>query len=434
MAARVELTEGRKLGSTEFQEEYEKVTDHLFFQCVDDQGQAQGHAVAEVIKKYRCDSDGAFLQLRYVQVSDQYYQHWLETTGGGNFYHHLCTGSLRTCQRKVGKESLVHVQHWLPVDKGQVKSIVKGWKTAPLNYGPPRAPKGRPLVEEPVHTAPKARPDRREQGERRRRDDDLGDGQGKLEDRREAAESPGGGQERRRERRRSPSDSSQEDGDVGRSNARRGRSRDRRRSSRRESRSPTRCRPEDAKGSVGHAARREAQVKKKPNPLDAMLEDEDWDPMKPDAKLEALRKRLEEQKRKRADGKEGASAVLARRAQAGAEASKKRKKESEKDKVTKALKTLAATKAKEESSSTGEDSDDDETIIFGGGRKDGDLMSRQRRLRKVSAERPGALLTRGFALMHEQLGTLHGDPTVLGRKKMFCSRVPCDTYCRRPCL
>lgn len=29
MAARVELTEGRKLGSTEFQEEYEKVTDHL---------------------------------------------------------------------------------------------------------------------------------------------------------------------------------------------------------------------------------------------------------------------------------------------------------------------------------------------------------------------------------------------------------------------
>lgn len=160
----------------------------------------------------------------------------------------------------------------------------------------------------------------------------------------------------------------------------------------------------------------EAQVKKKPNPLDAMLEDEDWDPMKPDAKLEALRKRLEEQKRKRADGKEGASAVLARRAQAGAEASKKRKKESEKDKVTKALKTLAATKAKEESSSTGEDSDDDETI-FGGGRKDGDLMSRQRRLRKVSAERPGALLTRGFALMHEQLGTLHGDSTSAGSKE-----------------
>ena len=36
-------------------------------------------------------------------------------------------------------------------------------------------------------------------------------------------------------------------------------------------------------------------------------------------------------------------------------------------------------------------------------------MSRQRKLRKLSADKPGTLLVRGFNLMHEQLGTLFGD-------------------------
>ena len=415
MAARVELTEGRTLGAKEFAEEYEKVSDHLFFQCLDDRGQAQGHAVAEVVKKFRSDPDGAFLQLRYVQVSDPYYQHWLESSGGGNFYHHLCAGGLRTCERKVGKEALVHVQHWLAIDKNQVKSIVKGWKTVPLNYGPPKAPRGRSLVEEPVHTAPKARPDRRDHGGHREATS-PGEGRGETEDRRARSEVPGGGQEVRKHRRRTPSSSSHEDDDVGKSNARRGRSSGRRRRSRRESRSPTRCRPEDARGSVGQSARREGEWGKKPNPLDAMLEDEGWDPLKPDEKLEALRKTLEDQKRKRSEVKEGASAVLARRAQAGAEVSKKRKKDSEKEKMVKALKSLAVSKAKGESTSSEPESDDDDAL-FGGGRKDGELLGRQRRLRKLSAERPGALLTRGFALMHEQLGTLHGDVSSAGTKE-----------------
>ena len=205
-----------------------------------------------------------------------------------------------------------------------------------------------------------------------------------------------------------------EDQDVGRSNAEKRRSsrRSRRkRRSRADSRSPTRCRPEEARGSVGDVARAASKrVAQKTSPLDAMLEEDGEIPFEPDSRLEELRKSLEEKKGKKPEAKEGASAVLARRVQAGAESTKKRKKDSEQDKVKKALKTLAQTK-KEGSSSSLDDSED-EAGVFGGGRGESDLMSRQRKLRKLSADRPGTLLVKGYTLMHEQLGTLYGD--VLG--------------------
>jgi hypothetical protein len=98
--------------------------------------------VGEVIKKFRADSDGAFLQLKYVQVSDQYYEHWLATTGGGNQLHHLCAHSLRSCQRKTGKDGLVHIRKWVPISSAQVAGVTKNWKTKPLNHGPPVPPRG----------------------------------------------------------------------------------------------------------------------------------------------------------------------------------------------------------------------------------------------------------------------------------------------------
>ena len=109
----------------------------------------------------------------------------------------------------------------------------------------------------------------------------------------------------------------------------------------------------------------------------------------------------------------GVSAVLAQRVQSGAETTlKKRKKETQREKVTKALKVLAR-RGKDGTSSTEAESEDDEEEYLRGG-KDGDLLSRQRKLRKLSHDRPGVLLTSGFALMHEQLGTLYGDSTASG--------------------
>ena len=63
-----------------------------------------------------------------------------------------------------------------------------------------------------------------------------------------------------------------------------------------------------------------------------------------------------------------------------------------------------------DSSSSGGDSEEEDEI-FSGSCKESDLLSRQRKLRKLSAEKPGALLVlvKGYAHMHEQLGTLFGD-------------------------
>ena len=51
---------------------------------------------------------------------------------------------------------MVHIQHWLAVDKDQVGSITRGWKTKTLQLGQPAAPRGIALVEEPIHMVPKA--------------------------------------------------------------------------------------------------------------------------------------------------------------------------------------------------------------------------------------------------------------------------------------
>ena len=133
-----------------------------------------------------------------------------------------------------------------------------------------------------------------------------------------------------------------------------------------------------------------------------------------DARFEELRKSLEEKKKKTSKEKDGAVAVLAKRVQAGVEDGKKRKKkDSEKELVVKALKVLSGVKEEDHSGSSDHVSDDDEEAYLKDS-KHGDLMGRQRKLRKLSTEKPGTLLLRGYTLMHEQLGTLHGDPMASG--------------------
>lgn len=199
----------------------------------------------------------------------------------------------------------------------------------------------------------------------------------------------------------------------GRSNARGSRKKrtDRSREDDEDSREEKRGHPRNARGTVGAVARgREAREHKRPTPLDMMLEDEGADPLKSKAndRFEELRHMLQE--KKKGEPRSGASAVLARRVQEGAEnESKKRKKDSEKDKVQEALRVLSKRKAAAASSSCGSDSDDGDDDGLKLGPKDSDLAHKQKRLRKMSQAKPGCLLTKGFQLMHEQLGTLFGD-------------------------
>lgn len=371
MAVRVELVDGKKADSRAFETAYSKVCDHIYFKCLDDQGNAQGHAVADVVKKYRADEDGAFLQLRYIQVEDQHYQHWLETSGGGSQYHHLCTHSLRSCQRKVGRDGMVHIQHWLAVDKDQVGSITRGWKTKPLQLGPPAPPRGMALMEEPIHTVPKPRPDRRGRDEARRHGHSPGDGQG------------GRGERARTPRREE--DDSEEDDDAGMSNVpRRRRHREERRERDEDSREDRRGVLQRARGTVGAVARtRDAQDLKEKTPLTPCWRME-W--ILGGCQCSA--------------GEESSRRSRSRPQQ--------RSKRSEREKLTGALKALSK-KSKDVSLSFDSDTDDEDEGYLRSSSKDGDLMSKQKRLKKLSASKPGSLLARGFGLMHEQLGTLFGD-------------------------
>ena len=146
--------------------------------------------------------------------------------------------------------------------------------------------------------------------------------------------------------------------------------------------------------------------------MDAVLDAEDWDPLKNDQHLEELTKSLEGKKQHGEDSKGGASAVPAKKVQDGAEPNRGRRKDKEQDKMAQAKKTLAGKKKHRGSSSSADDSDEEDEIFIGN-RKDGDLLSRQRKLKKPSAENLGALLVKGFSHVtsHEQLDTLFGDQT-----------------------
>ena len=111
-----------------FGKAYQKIHDFIFFECLDDNGKPQGYAIGEIQKKYRADSDGAFVELRYVQCTDDYYRHWVSEQSGERLFHHLCSHSLSTCKRKIGNEGgVVHVQRWAPMSKSEVVQALDYW-------------------------------------------------------------------------------------------------------------------------------------------------------------------------------------------------------------------------------------------------------------------------------------------------------------------
>ena len=387
MAAGVGLVDTSKCSLERFEALWNAGTSYLLFECLDDSGGAQGLAVGRVLQRYRADTDGAFLKLEYIAVTDPYYQHWVETEGSGVKFHHICRSTLSSCKRKVGGGPTVHIQKIAFLSASEVGQCLKEWKVKRLDEDIPvsrRKKKPQPMEDardEGPHTAAKSKARHRH--------------------RREG--SPGVGQEHSREDGSASPESQDEDLDVGRSNVRQ---------SHRDARSPPRrsMRPERARGTVGASAR-SSQTKgsRKQSPLDVMLEEDDLDPAKQaaDKRLDELPKSLDERKRKD-ESRGGASAVLATRVQQGLESNpKRRKKESERDKVQKALKVLSQKSRDKDSTSSGFSEDDEEEYLRGG--KDGDLLSRQKKLKKLSADKPGVLLMRGFSLMHEQLGTLFGD-------------------------
>ena len=104
--------------------------------------------------------------------------------------------------------------------------------------------------------------------------------------------------------------------------------------------------------------------------------------------------------------------MLAARVTEGVKAEEgQRKKKRSGDEMAKVLKILAkgrSSKKRDDSSrsSSGESSDGQGA---GPSSSSKDLASKQRKLRKIAADRPGTLLTRGYSLMHDSLGAMYGD-------------------------
>lgn len=391
MAAGIGLRETRLCSEESFQALWSKPLTHILFECLDDDGQPQGCAVGKILERYQCDSDGAFLKLEYLAVQDPYYEHWVSESGASINFHHVCRKSLSTCLRKVGRKPIVHIQKWSFITESDAEACRKEWRVGRLDAPPPGVGRELRVAQEAMTTASKKKP---------RRPDwspvpvkaGVGDEPGSTDLEEESDSRELGSRKRKSHEGR----------------------RRKRRSSRRKSSHGEGSR--EAVDTEKHVPR-DAPAKKgdvKASPLDAMLDDDPApDYLKADARFEELRRTLEEKKKKTSKEREGAVAVLAKRVQAGAEEGKKKKKESEKDRVAKALKVLSGVKEERSSGSSGHASSEDEEAYLKDS-KHGDLMGRQRKLRKLSIEKPGTLLLKGYGLMHDQLGTLHGDSLASG--------------------
>ena len=384
MAAGIGLRESRFCSEEAFKSIWNKSTDYILFECLDDDGNPQGSAVARIKTQYRCDSDGGFLKLEYLLIQDPYYAHWVEQNDGSSFQHHVCRKSLSTCLRKVGRSGVVHIQKWAFITAEDVEACQKEWKVSKLDHGSPGGGRGKKLVPMNLHSKSKASKPVKMEGSPEPTPDDSQEYEESFEEDAAPVEKKKDGSAKpRRRKRRSHQDKSRRHGSGS-----------------------------DKKHKGDDDRKKEDRAAEKASPLDAMLDaEEEPDYVRADHRFEELRKRLEEKKRKRGDDRVGASAVLAQRVQAGVDRGhdkKKKRKKSEKEKVTKALKVLSGRKADSRSESSEEYTEEDEDNMLGSS-KSSDLMNRQRKLRKLSSEKPGTLLLRGFSLMHEQLGTLYGD-------------------------
>ena len=375
------------MGSDLFAGAYQQVHDFIFFECLDDGGRPQGFAIGEIQKKYRADDDGAFVELRYVQCSDEYYRHWVGEQAGERLFHHLCTHPLSTCKRKIGNEGgIVHVQRWAAMTKNEAVRTLDDWGLTGLK-APVLKIKNKELREiTPKATAAKAASHPREKGDpgilgiesedfETSEDEMMPPVKAGVEEPPQTEKRPRGRDSRAREK----------DRDRGRRHER----------------------PKDEKTGVGQFT---ASRSKRRSPLDAMVDDSmDLDEKREvdnESRIEELRTRLGDTKKKKESARASASTVLVGRVK---EANEKQPKDRKRpaDDMMAALKTLTRrSKKRRTSDSSSEESSGQEDDIYGG--KGSDLASKQRKLKKLAEEKPGTLVLRGFQHMHDQLGTVYG--------------------------
>eukprot|EP00438_Fugacium_kawagutii_P029614 Skav202657 [mRNA] locus=scaffold1791:57070:68236:+ [translate_table: standard] len=371
---------------------YSTLEEYVLLECLDDQDQPQGLAVAQVLRRFRADHDGGFLELRYIQASDEYYRHWVKDQVPDGALHHICRHPVKTCRKKIGKDA-IHIQRWTSLSASEADKVLKEWKLRPLSIERKR----RVLEEDkPVATAAKTMA---------RKKDELSYGLGERDFDSSMSPSPvRAGEARSQHERDGVSKFLGGDAEEGLEKY----------AARQKRSSALVKRGKDLSGELPGRGRDKGAPggDKVRSPLDEVLlagETAGKGLDANEARVEELRARLGEVKKKDQQTSGGAAAVLAARIHKGMEESqenKKRKRSNEKDMV-KAIQVLAKTRRRRSSRSTSESTDELDDADPGSGSSKG-LMSRQRKLRRIAENKPGALLVRGFQVLHEQLGTLYG--------------------------
>ena len=79
------------------------------------------------------------MKIEYKGVSDAYYEHWVLDKGGSGKLHHFCRHGLGSCQRKVGRDQLVHAQKWAFITEEDVEceACLKWWQVKRLDTSVP---------------------------------------------------------------------------------------------------------------------------------------------------------------------------------------------------------------------------------------------------------------------------------------------------------
>ena len=103
-----------------------------FFEVLGERFERLGLAVGQVIRRYEVNSDGMFLDLRYLGTNNPYYRWYIDNEGkaGGlprDAYHHVCRRHASRCSQNFGMKDVIHIQKWAPVSRAAASDVLESW-------------------------------------------------------------------------------------------------------------------------------------------------------------------------------------------------------------------------------------------------------------------------------------------------------------------
>ena len=365
------LYQGTRLGEREFGDAFSSLREFIVLEALDDESQPLGYAVGKVTHTYPLDANGGYIEIEYLGAENEFYRWYIENVdkpGGlpSDFAHHLCRKAVSTCIRKEGK-MMIHVQKWGPIDREGADRLLRAWGYPGLgDASKPSGRRKRPANESHPSTTGKSKAKKPEPPPSLD-DFEVSSEEPVLED------VPAPAPRTHREQQRSGRDAAEQAARA---------------------------------GNVLDGLLSEGGRAKRSEPGAGVGSFEEESPL--EARLGVLRHKLKE---RAASRKGSAAAALADKAQAAAALPRKKKRKSEAVDVVKGLSKVLKEKARgsrdaAEDDSDSEDLGDDDADFDEGG---GGLSTKRRQLKKLAADRPGFLLSKGVANMKEQVGALYGE-------------------------